>query len=298
VKDRQQNTTTRPIPFLMIDSVDHISGKCGLTPTVRVSKDGGLWAAPAGAVTELSVAAPAFAGSFTGASSTGGFLAQSTQYFYKVTALNGVGESTPSAEQSYTTPASGTATNQVTVNWTASTGATGYSIYRSTTTGTEQLLATVGAVTSYADTTNTTPAGSLPTMNTTSGGSYVLAGNATDRNTLGAFRLRATGAGADPVDEDYTIVAYDPFDGAGLGLSRLDAAVSGVPAAVGAIIIEGTKTLIQCARGWNAALLNKVSGATSSGGNPKFRDMADSKDVINALVDQNGNRTQITLDLS
>ena len=53
-------------------------------------------------------------------------------------------------------------------------------------------------------------------------GWYALAANAADRNTLGPFLLHATAAGADPTDVEGTIVAYDPFDGAKLGLTGLD----------------------------------------------------------------------------
>lgn len=42
-------------------------------------------------------------------------------------------------------------------------------------------------------------------------GWYKLAGNATDRNTIGALVIHATASGADPLDIDYFIVAYDPF---------------------------------------------------------------------------------------
>lgn len=42
-------------------------------------------------------------------------------------------------------------------------------------------------------------------------GWYALAGNATDRNTLGDLAVHATGTGADPFDGKYSIVPYDPF---------------------------------------------------------------------------------------
>ena len=42
-----------PIPFLMIDSTDHITGKTGLTPSVTISKNGAAFAAPAGAVAAI-----------------------------------------------------------------------------------------------------------------------------------------------------------------------------------------------------------------------------------------------------
>lgn len=48
-----QSTTTQPIEFFMVDSADHVTGKTGLAPTVTISKNGGAFASPAGAVTEI-----------------------------------------------------------------------------------------------------------------------------------------------------------------------------------------------------------------------------------------------------
>jgi hypothetical protein len=50
----KQSTAVAPLLFLMVDSSDHITGKTGLSPTVTISKNGGAFATPAGAVTELS----------------------------------------------------------------------------------------------------------------------------------------------------------------------------------------------------------------------------------------------------
>jgi len=97
-RSRKQSSTTYPMNFFMADSSDHITGKEGLEPEVTISKNGGAFAAPSGAVTEIG---------------------------------NG---------------------------W------------------------------------------------------YSLAGNATDRNTLGEFLLHAEASGADPADEKYTIEANDPFN--------------------------------------------------------------------------------------
>lgn len=60
--------------------------------------------------------------------------------------------------------------------------------------------------------------------------------------------------------------------------------------------VEGTTTLRQMARGWFAALLGKSSGHES--GTPKYRDIADSKNRIDATTDANGNRTAVTTDLT
>lgn len=50
----KQSSTAQPLVFLMIDSSDHITGKTGLSPTVTLSKSGGSFASPSGAVTEIA----------------------------------------------------------------------------------------------------------------------------------------------------------------------------------------------------------------------------------------------------
>lgn len=100
---------------------------------------------------------------------TGGSLTPSTTYYYRVSAIDGVGESLASAETSGATSATAGNTHAMVVNWGAVTGATGYKIY-GRTTGAEQLIATVGAVTTYTDTGSITPSGALPTANTSSTG--------------------------------------------------------------------------------------------------------------------------------
>lgn len=94
---------------------------------------------------------------------TGGTLAAGT-YFYVITATNANGETVKSNEVSQVTTG---ATSTVGLSWTAIVGATGYKVYRSTATGTEALLATLGAVTSYTDTGAATTAPTPPTVNTT-----------------------------------------------------------------------------------------------------------------------------------
>lgn len=80
------------------------------------------------------------------------------------------------------------------------------------------------------------------------------------------------------------------------------AAVSDIPSA-GAIadavhdeVVEGTVTLRQSIRLHNSALGGKVAGLDTF--NPVFRDLADSKDVIDATVDSYGNRSAVTRDLT
>lgn len=101
---------------------------------------------------------------------TGGTLAAAT-YAYRVTAVNGAGETTPSSEVT-TSVASGT-TGSVTVTWPAVQGATGYRIY-GRTTGAELFIAynnNSGGQSrpsvSYTDTGAITPSGAMPGANTT-----------------------------------------------------------------------------------------------------------------------------------
>ncbi len=58
-------------------------------------------------------------------------------------------------------------------------------------------------------------------------GVYWLAGNAGDRDTLGECVVKATAAGADQFITTLTIVPFDPFDGARLGLTSLPNAAPG-----------------------------------------------------------------------
>ena len=47
------NGDTRPILFFMAQSSDHVSALTGATPAVTISRNGGVFAAPAGTVTEV-----------------------------------------------------------------------------------------------------------------------------------------------------------------------------------------------------------------------------------------------------
>jgi hypothetical protein len=118
--------------------------------------------APAGCVSGSNyVPAP---GTVTATPAAGGTLANATTYFYKVTALNWNGESTPSTEASALTASPNLKIN---LSWTAVAGADFYNVYRSTTTGAETFLAST-TTPSYSDTgaVATTP-NPPPVLNTT-----------------------------------------------------------------------------------------------------------------------------------
>lgn len=48
-----RSSATTPITFFMADNADHITGVTGLSPSVTVSKNGGSFSVPAGAVSEI-----------------------------------------------------------------------------------------------------------------------------------------------------------------------------------------------------------------------------------------------------
>ncbi len=62
---RQQNSTSYPITFNLVDDADSRTGKIGLTPTVLISKNGAAFGAAAGAVTEVGNGTYALAGNAT-----------------------------------------------------------------------------------------------------------------------------------------------------------------------------------------------------------------------------------------
>lgn len=49
----KQNETSKIIPFLLVDSTDHITGLTGVVPVVTISKNGGTFAAVTGVVAEV-----------------------------------------------------------------------------------------------------------------------------------------------------------------------------------------------------------------------------------------------------
>lgn len=64
-----------------------------------------------------------------------------------------------------------------------------------------------------------------PTVTERGNGRYNIALTVGNTDTLGALDLQITATGADPTDTHDQVVAFDPSDAAGLGLSRLDTTV-------------------------------------------------------------------------
>lgn len=70
-KLRKQSDTTYSVFFLMVDSADHVTGKTGLSPTVTISKNGGSFASPSGAVSEVGNGLYKIAGNATDSNTVG-----------------------------------------------------------------------------------------------------------------------------------------------------------------------------------------------------------------------------------
>lgn len=102
----------------------------------------------------------------TSATPTAGGALTAGTYKYYITAINTNGETTISNELTGTTAAGNLTLALV---WVAVSGATGYKIYRTASggaTGTELLLTTLGAVTTFNDAAVGAPAGAFPVQNT------------------------------------------------------------------------------------------------------------------------------------
>jgi hypothetical protein len=115
------------------------------------------------------------------------------------------------------------------------------------------------------------------------------------------------GAGArtlTAIDEDSTTLDLDATIRGAVGMSsaNLDTQLGDLPtaaenaAAVIGATVEGSVTVVQSLRLANSALAGKASGLETT--NPKFRDLGDTKDRIDATTDADGNRSAVTLDLT
>lgn len=161
-----------------------------------------------------------------------------------------------------------------------------------------------------------------PVVTDRGNGWYSIALTATDTNTLGDLVIRATAAGADPIDTLMQVVSYNFEDAVRLGLTslpnaaaaaagglftrgtgagqinqttngRIDVDVLSLAAAAITNLLdatyEGSRTIRGFFRVARAALVNKAIDLTTA---PKFRDDADAKDRISfAMSGGNAIRT-------
>lgn len=110
-------------------------------------------------------------------------------------------------------------------------------------------------------------------------GWYSLAGNATDRSTLGSLAIRATGTGADSTNLVYSIVSFDPF------ASLFDESNG----------VDANLTIREALRLMVSVLAGVVTGANTS--SVHFKSTDGSKTRVQASVNSTG-RTSVTYDKS
>jgi hypothetical protein len=98
------------------------------------------------------------------------------------------------------------------------------------------------------------PAGAITEVGN---GFYKIAGNATDNATVGPLVVHATGTGADPFDDVFTVVAYNPLSATNLGLSALPTAN---PAASGGLPTTDASNGVKVSVGTGTGQINAASG--------------------------------------
>lgn len=152
----------------------------------------------------------------------GAYLIANTLYYYKITALSALGETTVSNE---VTAFEGATAFPIRLSWQPVAGATGYKIYKSAASNGEQFLVSLGAVTTYDDTGFTNVQVISPPASNT-------ANLLTLSDTVDGFHASKTpAAGEIPVINDAN--KYPAKDGS--LITAVDAAsVSGIQAAAAA----------------------------------------------------------------
>lgn len=140
-------------------------------------------------------------------STSGGALAAGT-YYYKVTAVNEYGETIASNEVSATIAGTG----HVTLDWNDVAGASGYKVYRSTSTGNEKFLKSVVNSTHTDQGADATTLIAPPGTNTT-GGKFRADTEAVDEGTEGNVGVGAIDAIQTPIVGVDTATNDTPFSG-------------------------------------------------------------------------------------
>lgn len=181
---------------IVFSNISAISG--GATVTFRFTDAGSLSTTQSPPGSGTTISAPTLNSATP--SISGGSLATGT-YYYEITATDSSGETTASNEK---TAAVTGPTGSVALSWGAVTGATGYKIYRGTSSSQENLLVTTiasGATTTYTDTMATPPI-------VETGWKYKLPWSARNGNTLAIATFLQLGS---PVVIEVTDQSGVPF---------------------------------------------------------------------------------------
>lgn len=195
MKERQQNSASYPLPFLLVLSSDNNTGAAGLLPTGAFSGGSGT-----GAAGYFTTNGAGVINAFVLTSGGSGYTGTPTLTITSPTLGSGSG----------LTIGTITVTSNVVTNVAISAGGTGYG-------PTVTLSKNGGAFAS--------PAGAVSEFGN---GWYQVAGNSTDTGTLGPLVLHVAASGVTPpTDSLYTVVGYNPFDSVRLGLTALPARTPG-----------------------------------------------------------------------
>ena len=131
---------------------------------IGVDSNGGSLPSSSVNVSLNTVSTPSGVSASVGTSgSVGSYLSPSTTYYYEVTATTPNGETTVSSQVSGT---EGATAYPITISWSAVSGATGYNVYKSTTSGSEVFLSSInsGSTLSYVDSGSTSSGTSSPPL--------------------------------------------------------------------------------------------------------------------------------------
>lgn len=213
------NNTTIPVGFNDGTVMTVIAGFNGGTLDVQTVSVGAATSGTFTLTTHLAVPTIVQIRNIT----TGGTLTGGVTYGYKVTALNGAGETLPSPEVQLAVPA-GTNTNQVALRCDPVIGATGYNWYGRTAGGPWLKMATTGNA--FNDNGSITPAGSPPVVDTTGYTTGPIAYNAL-ASTVQAALVALTSVGNAPnTRPNVTVAGAAPtwtctFQGQCVGLQGL-----------------------------------------------------------------------------
>lgn len=207
-----------------------------------------------------------------------------------LTTLTGL---TTGAISASTITASGAVAFQSTLAVTGTTTLTG-AVSLGSTLGVTGLTTLGGLTTGAISASTITASGAVAFQSTfaVTTSTALAALSATTVTASGAVALQSTFAVTGATTLTGAVSATNAGNDIRLGATQNTA----IATAVWGTVMDGTNTAIQVMRGYIAALLGKVSGMTT--GAPTFRDIADTKNVIAATTDADGNRTVVTLDLS
>lgn len=132
------------------------------------------------------------------------------------------------------------------------------------------------------------------------GGYYQVALDTTDTGTLGSLKLKVHMSGALYVFDEFMVVSQDYYDGkygANLNGFKADVSALALEASVQAIVQDIFDYAIETGYPFEDTMriiVSAMAGKSTNGGT-YFRNLLDTKNVIESIVDANNNRTNVVL---